>query len=68
MAIATQVNATYENIEPAWIDFLNCFPENLATKTLNWADLFWFARIIVEQFQKKPVGLVAQTIYNLVRR
>lgn len=66
MAVAMLSRAKAEDIEPAWRDFLDCFPRKLASETLDWVDLMWAARTMMMHFEHRPVAVVAENLHKLV--
>jgi len=66
IAVAILSGAKAEDIEPAWRDFLDCFPRKLASETLDWVDLMWAARTMMEHFEHQPVTVVAENLHKLV--
>lgn len=66
LAVAMLAHAKAEDIEPAWYDFLQCFPRKLASETLNWIDLLWVARTVMVHFEHRPVAVVADGLRQLV--
>jgi hypothetical protein len=67
LGAALKQNAGYSDIEFAWFDFLDCFPRKLAAQTLNWADLFWSARISIGIFQNVSLEDISHSLNRLVR-
>jgi hypothetical protein len=66
IAVAMLSGTKVEDIEPAWRDFLDCFPRKLASETLDWVDLMWAARTMMEHFEHQPVTVVAENLHRLV--
>jgi hypothetical protein len=66
IAVAMLSSAKAEDIEPAWRDFQECFPRKLASETLDWVDLMWAARTMMEHFEHQPVTVVADNLHKLV--
>jgi hypothetical protein len=67
MAVAMNHGAAAEDVGPAWGEFVQVFPRKLATKTLDWIDLFWATRAFLVHFEKRDAGEVAQDLYDYVR-
>jgi hypothetical protein len=66
LAAAIRQRATAEDIEPAWRDFIDCFPRKLASGTLDWIDLMWAARVVMVHFEHRPVNTAAEALHKLV--
>lgn len=66
LAAAVQVSASYEDVEPAWFDFVHRFPFKLDTEMLDWPALLWAARTVYATIAGLPVGEVGDEIHKLV--
>jgi hypothetical protein len=58
--------ATYQDVEPAWLDFVHRFPYKLDTRMLGWPALLFAARAVYAAIGGLPVGEVAEELHRLV--
>jgi hypothetical protein len=66
IAVAMREGAAPEAVEPAWRDFVECFPRKLASQTLRWVDLLWAARAMMEHFERRPAETVAAALHEFL--
>jgi hypothetical protein len=65
LAAARQHGASYEAVEPAWLDFVARFPYKLAAGTLDWPDLLYAGRIVLTEIRGDNIGTVANSVRML---
>jgi hypothetical protein len=58
--------ATYQDVEPAWLDFVHRFPYKLDTRSLGWPALLFAARAVYSTIGGLPEGEVADELHRLV--
>jgi hypothetical protein len=66
LAVALEQNASAEDIEPAWRDFVRCFPYKYAAGTLRFVHLMWCARTVMVHFERRPVETVADALHQMI--
>lgn len=66
LAAAIACEADADDVLPAWLNFVACFPYKLAADSLDWIDLMLSGETIVVQLQKQPAGTVANALHRLV--
>ena len=66
VASAMLAEATPEQVEPAWHDFVENFPRKLASQTLRWVDLMWAARAMMEHIEHRPAATTASELHEFV--
>jgi hypothetical protein len=66
LASAIDHNASYQDIEPAWLDFVHRFPYKLDTESLDWPALLYAARAVYATIGGLPEGEVADELHRLV--
>jgi len=58
--------ATYQDVEPAWLDFVHRFPYKLDARSLDWPALLFAARAVYVLLGELPEGEVAEELHKLV--
>src|SRR5205085_1632733 len=66
LATAIDRGGSYQEIEPAWLDFVHRFPYKLAARTLGWPALLWAARAVYATIGELPENEVAGELHRLV--
>ena len=66
IAAALQHGASYQDVEPAWLDFVHRFPYKLDTRMLGWPALLWAARAVYTAVGGLPEGEVAMELHRQV--
>lgn len=66
LAVALEQQASAEDIEPAWRDFVRCFPYKYAAGTLRFVHLMWCARVVMTHFERRPVETVADALHQMI--
>jgi hypothetical protein len=66
LATAIEREASYQDVEPAWLDFVHRFPYKLDTGMLSWPALMWAARAVYATIGKLPEEEVALELHRLV--
>jgi hypothetical protein len=66
LASAIEHGETYQNVEPAWLDFVHRFPFKLDTGMLGWPALLWAARAVYATLGDLPEDEVALELHHLV--
>ena len=66
VARAIDRGASYQDVEPAWLDFVHRFPYKLDTRTLGWPALLFAARAVYATIGELPEGEVAMELHRLV--
>lgn len=66
LAVALEQNASAQDIEPAWRDFVRCFPYKYAAGTLRFVHLMWCARAVMVHFERRPVETVADALHQMI--
>jgi len=66
LAAGIDRGATYQDVEPAWLDFVHRFPYKLDTRSLGWPALLFAARAVYATIGGLPEGEVADELHRLV--
>ena len=66
LAAATEHGASYQDVEPAWLDFVHRFPYKLDARTLDWPALLYAARAVYATIGGLPEAEVADELHRLV--
>jgi hypothetical protein len=66
LAAAIEQGASYQDVEPAWLDFVHRFPYKLDTGMLGWPALLWAARAVYATLGKLAEAEVADELHRLV--
>jgi hypothetical protein len=66
IATAVEAGASYQDVEPAWLDFVHRFPYKLDTGMLKWPSLLWAARAVYAAIGKLDDDEVATELHRLV--
>lgn len=66
VASAVESGASYDDVEPAWLDFVHRFPYKLATGMLKWPALLWAARAVYATIGRLADDEVATEVHRLV--
>lgn len=66
LALALDGGHPYEDVEPAWLDFVHNFPYKLDTQVLGWPALMWAARAVYSAIGGLPEGEVADELHRLI--
>ena len=66
IATALVHKASYQDVEPAWLDFVHRFPYTLDTGALSWPALMWAARAVLSTIGQLPEAEVALELHRLV--
>jgi hypothetical protein len=66
LAVALEQNASALDIEPAWRDFVRCFPYKYAAGTLRFVHLMWCARAVMVHFERRAVETVAGALHQMI--
>lgn len=56
----------YDDVEPAWQEFVARFPHKLAARTLDWPHLLWAGRAIFAGIAGEPLTRVAARVHEWV--
>lgn len=68
LAAAAERGAGFEEVEPAWREYVWTFPERLAESAATWPDLLWCARAVFVKFEGLPTKKVGQTLHTRIKR
>lgn len=66
IAAAIVHGGSYQDVEPAWLDFVHRFPFKLNTEMLSWPALMWAARAVYATIGELPENEVALELHRLV--
>lgn|SRR5262245_5872332 len=66
LAAAVEHGGTYQDVEPAWLDFVHRFPYKLDTRMLDFPALLFAARAVCATIGGLPEGEVALELHRLV--
>ena len=66
LASAIERGGSYQDVEPAWLDFVHRFPYKLDTRMLDWPALLFAARAVYATLGDLPEGEVALELHRLV--
>jgi hypothetical protein len=66
IAAAITQGGSYQDVEPAWLDFVHRFPFKLNTEMLSWPALMWAARAVYATIGELPENEVALELHRLV--
>ncbi len=58
--------ASYEDVRPAWIDFLRSFPYKMGAKTAEWPHIFCVGRAVYHRIRDLPVSGVARETHKQI--
>ncbi len=65
-ARALKQGLSADDVRPAYVDFIECFPGRLEDNELTWVELMWVARMYYVQFERKRPTHVGQSLHRAV--
>jgi hypothetical protein len=66
LATAVRDIAPRADVEAAWLRVVESFPQQLASGTMDWAELLYSARIFLTRFRGDSLSTVTNTMHKLV--